>query len=108
MLTELAGDGECRLALFHTIRNVLTNEIYHFSRLSHQTGLIFTWAALSIESAPYLATSACSGRLFCKKLKVWVLKFKGHFSQNVVFMGCNIFSFSFGYLFEFRLNLVNF
>ena len=36
MLTELAGDGECGLALFHAIRNFLANEIYHFSRLSHQ------------------------------------------------------------------------
>ena len=67
MLTELAGNGECRLSLFHAMRNFLANEIYYFSRLSHQTGCIFTWAALSIESAPYSATSACSGRLFCKK-----------------------------------------
>ena len=37
MLTKLAGDGECRLALLHVIRNFLANEIYHFSRLSHQT-----------------------------------------------------------------------
>ena len=53
MLTELAGDGECRLALLHVIRNFLANEIYHFSRVSHQTSCIFTWAALSIELAPY-------------------------------------------------------
>ena len=37
MLTNLAGHGECRLVLFHAIRNFLANEIYHFSRLSHQT-----------------------------------------------------------------------
>ena len=36
MLTKLAGDGECRLALFHAIRNFLVNDIYNFSRLSHQ------------------------------------------------------------------------
>ena len=30
MLTELAGDGECRLAQFHATRNFLANEIYHF------------------------------------------------------------------------------
>ena len=100
MLTELAGDGECRLALFHTIRNFLANEIYHFSRLSHQTDCIFTWAALSIESAPYSATSACSERLFCKNFEARVLKFYAHFSQNAVFTGCNIFSSSFGYLFK--------
>ena len=35
--TELYGDDECRLAWFHLIRNFLANEIYHFSRLSHQT-----------------------------------------------------------------------
>ena len=75
MLTELAGDGECRLALFHTIINFLANEIYHFSRLSHQTGCMFTWAALSIESALYSATHAFSERLFCKKFEAKVLKF---------------------------------
>ena len=45
---ELAGAGECRLTRFHPIRNFLANEIYHFSRLSHQTGCLFTWAAHSI------------------------------------------------------------
>ena len=30
LLTKLAGDGECRLALFNAIRNFLINEIYHF------------------------------------------------------------------------------
>ena len=45
---ELAGDGECRLTRFHPIRNFLANEIYLFSRLSHQTGCLFTWAAYSI------------------------------------------------------------
>ena len=74
MLTELAGDGECRLALFHVIRNFLANEIYHFSRLSHQTGCIFTWGALYIESTPYSATSACSRRLFWKTF--WSLGFE--------------------------------
>ena len=44
MLTKPAGYGECRLAQFHAIR-FLANEIYHFSRLSHQTGFLFTWAA---------------------------------------------------------------
>ena len=72
MLPELAEDGECRLAQFHAIRKFLANEIYHFSRLSHQTGCIFTWAALSIESAPYSATLACSG----KNLKIRFGNFK--------------------------------
>ena len=40
--TMLAGDGECRLTRFHLIRNFLANEIYHFSRFSHQTGCLFT------------------------------------------------------------------
>ena len=31
------------------------NEIYHFSRLSHQTGCFLTWAAFFVESAPYPA-----------------------------------------------------
>ena len=35
ILTEVAWVGECRLARFHVIRNFLTNEIYHFSRLFH-------------------------------------------------------------------------
>ena len=30
MLTKLPGDGECRLALFHTIRNFLVNEFIIF------------------------------------------------------------------------------
>ena len=38
----LAGDGECRLNRFHLIRNFLANEIYYFSRLSHQTGCLLT------------------------------------------------------------------
>ena len=55
ILTKLAGDGKCRLAVFHAIRYFLANEIYHFSGLSHQTVCIFTWAAFSIELAPYSA-----------------------------------------------------
>ena len=44
--TELAGDSECRLTRFHQIRNFLANEIYHFSRPSHQTGLSFNQSSL--------------------------------------------------------------
>ena len=44
---QAGWDGECRLTRFHPIRNFLENEIYHFSRLSHQTGCLFTWAAHS-------------------------------------------------------------
>ena len=51
MLTKLGGDGECRLALFHAIKNFRANEIYHFLRLSRQT-----LAVCSIYSAPYSAT----------------------------------------------------
>ena len=81
-LTEVAGDGECSLALFHVIRNFLANEIYHFSRLSHQTGSIFTCATLSIELATYSATSACSGGLFCKKFWSQVFEiFRSFFSE---------------------------
>ena len=39
--TELTGAGECRMTRFHPIRNFLANEMYHFSRLSHQTGCLF-------------------------------------------------------------------
>ena len=45
---ELAGDGECGLTRFHLIRNILANKTCLFSRLSHQTGCLFTWAACSI------------------------------------------------------------
>ena len=45
---KLAGDGECTLTWFHLIRNFLANEIYDFSRLSHQTGCLFTRTARSI------------------------------------------------------------
>ena len=51
MLTKLAWDGECRLALFHVIRHFLANKVYHLLRLSQQT-----WAAWFIYSAPYSAT----------------------------------------------------
>ena len=47
--TKLAGDGKCRLTRFHRIRKFLANEIYQFSRLSHQTGCLFTWTAHSIN-----------------------------------------------------------
>ena len=47
-LTKMVWDGECRLAQFHAIKNFLPNEIYHFPRLPHQTGCLFTWAACSI------------------------------------------------------------
>ena len=45
--TELAGDDECRLTRFHSIRNFLANEIYHFSRLPDQAACLFTWAVPS-------------------------------------------------------------
>ena len=45
---ELAGDDECRLTRFHPIRNILANEFYLFSMVSHKTGYLFTWAARSI------------------------------------------------------------
>ena len=44
--TMLDGNGECRLTRFHPIRNFLVNDIYHFSRLSHQTGCLFTEGSL--------------------------------------------------------------
>ena len=47
-VTDLAGDCECRLAQFPPIRNFLENEIYHFSRLSHHTGCLFTLVTHSI------------------------------------------------------------
>ena len=37
-LTELAGDGECRLIRFDLIRNFFANKIHHFSRLSIYLG----------------------------------------------------------------------
>ena len=90
--TELAGDGGSMLTWFHPIRNFLANEIYHFSRLSHQTGCLFTWAVYSILSAPYSFTFACSRMLFCKNCWRYGFKILNHFYQNVVFIGCNIFS----------------
>ena len=47
VLTKLTGDGECRLAMFLAIRNFLANEIYQFSRLSHQTNFLLG------QPAPY-------------------------------------------------------
>ena len=43
------------------------NEMYDFSKLTHQTGCYFTWVAHSIKPAPYLATFACSRMLVCMK-----------------------------------------
>ena len=41
ILPKLAGDGVCRLALFHALKIFLANEIYHFSKLSHHTTYLF-------------------------------------------------------------------
>ena len=65
--TELAGDGECGLARFYPNKNFVGNAIYHFSRLSHQTGCLFTWEERFILSALYSVTFACSRMLFCIK-----------------------------------------
>ena len=46
--TELAENGECRLTWFHPSRNFFAKKIDHFSRLSHQTGCLYTCAAHSI------------------------------------------------------------
>ena len=62
MFIELVGNDECWLSRFHTIRNFLANEIYHFSRLSHETGCLFTWTADSKKSAyiqPTLLVPEC-------------------------------------------------
>ena len=48
MLTALVCVGEYRLGWFFAIRHFPANKIYHFSRLSHQAGCLFTWAARSI------------------------------------------------------------
>ena len=63
MLTKLAGNGECWLAQFHAIRNFLANKI---SRLSHQTGCVFTWAAHF-----YLFQNAILHKIL--KLGFWIL-----------------------------------
>ena len=50
---RLYFEAHLSLTRSHAIRNFLANEIYHFSRLSHQTGCLFSWAAHSIWSASY-------------------------------------------------------
>ena len=72
---ELARDGKCRLTRFDTIRNFLANEIYHFSRLSHQTGCLFTWAVYSILSAPFHSLLLVPECYFAKIVDATVLKF---------------------------------
>ena len=78
-----------RLAPFHAIINFLANEMYQFSRLSHQTGYLFTWAACSIQSATYSASLDYEITLkilefFSTWRKKWCLLF--HFPQCVCFL----------------------
>ena len=98
--TRLAGGGECRLTRFHPIRNFLPNKIYHFSRLSHQTGCLFTWPAHYIESASYSVTFVCSRMLFC--INCWSQGFEilSQFSSEYSFHWLQHFFSNFGYQFE--------
>ena len=74
MLTQLAWDGECRLARFHAIRNFLTSEMYDFSRLLHQTNCLFTR-----QLAPYnhaFISHFCLFQLFQNAILHKMLKMK--------------------------------
>ena len=99
MLIELAGNDECWLPRFHTIRNFLANESYHFSRLSHETGCLFTWAAHSKKSASYSANFACSRMPYCKKYWGCDLEMLSPFFSECSFQWLQHFFHRFGYLF---------
>ena len=99
MLIELAGNDECWLPRFHTIRNFLANESYHFSRLSHETGCLFTWAAHSKKSVSYSANFACSRMPYCKKYWGCDLEMLSPFFSECSFQWLQQFFHRFGYLF---------
>ena len=80
-LTKLAGDDECRLPLFHAIRNVHTKEIYHFSRLSHQTGCLFNQGSLlHITSSLFSQFCLFQNAILHKMLKL------GFWNFNPIFL----------------------
>ena len=43
-----------------------------------------------------------------QRVEAKILKFSAHFSQNAIFIGCNIFFSPFGYLFELKFYILNF
>ena len=96
ILTELTGDGEYRLVRCHAIRNFLANEIYHFLRLFEQRGIPLH---VIISFSYYCLFQSA---ILHKVLNQRVLKFWAYFSQNSIFIGCNIFFSGFGYLFELK------
>ena len=96
ILTELTEDGEYRLVRCHAIRNFLANEIYHFLRLFEQRGIPLH---VIISFSYYCLFQSA---ILHKVLNQRVLKFWAYFSQNSIFIGCNIFFSGFGYLFELK------
>ena len=90
-LTGLAENGESRLARFHVITDFFANEIYHFSRLptirvTHLPGSPTSCKKILTQSL--LLVPEC---YFLWNVEVSVLKFKVHFSQNMLFISCTIF-----------------
>ena len=74
-LTRLAGDVESRLARFHLIRNYLTNEIYHFFRLSH------TAQKMKFSFKDFF--SKCDQ--ICRKLRIWSHSRKKSLMENFIY-----------------------
>ena len=89
--TKLVGDGECRLTRFHSIRNFLANDIYHFSRLSHQTGCLFN-----------LLSHFClfQNAILHEMMKLGFRNFKPIFLRMQFSLVATFFFSSFGYQFE--------
>ena len=89
--TKLVGDGECRLTRFHSIRNFLANDIYHFSRLSHQTGCLFN-----------LLSHFClfQNAILHEMMKLGFRNFKPIFLRMQFSLVATFFFSSFGYQFQ--------
>ena len=66
-LTDLDGDGECRLFGSMWSKIFLKMKFFIIFQACHQIDCLFTWAASSIYSALYSATFVCFRVLFYKK-----------------------------------------
>ena len=82
-----------RLAWFHAIRNFLANEIYHFSRLSHQTGYLFTfYSPLNIINSLLSQFCLFQDTILHKMLKLGFWCFKSIFLRMQFSLFATFFS----------------
>ena len=87
----LAEDSECRLIWLHLIRNFLTNEIYPFSRLSHQIGF-YHGSLLHIFSSLFSHFCLFQNAILHKMLELGFWNFKSIFLRMQFSLVATFFS----------------